>query len=180
MFRTSLLTAAGQALVENDPPRKADCILVLGGDDFGMRIIKAAQLARDGYAPYVLVDGPPSLMGHESDQTISYAVQQGFPASMFRAVWLPPGVDSTSTEAQYLGNNILKKNGVKTVLMVTSNFHTRRAARFMRIENPWLQTIAVAAPDKWFAPDRWWKTRNGQKTFFLEWTKTITEWWGVV
>ncbi len=178
LLRTPILTALGSALVENDGPQKADCILVLGGDEFGQRILKAAELAKAGYAPTVFVDGPASLIGHESDTTIQYAVQQGYPASMFHAVWLPPGVDSTSTEAQYVANNILRPKGMKTALLVTSNYHTRRAAHFFRKEVPWLKVIAVPAPDAFFQPNGWWKTRNGKKTFLFEWTKTVTEWWG--
>ncbi len=177
-LRHQLLTAAGRALVENDGPQKADCVLVLGGDDHGARIVKAAQVAQAGYAPFVIVDGPPALIGHESDTTIRFAVDKGFPASLFRPVWLPPGVDSTSTEVQYVANNVLRPEHIRRVLLVTSNYHTRRAARFIRKEVPWLQVLVVPAPDPLFKPDEWWKTRNGKKTFLLEWTKTITEWWG--
>jgi uncharacterized SAM-binding protein YcdF (DUF218 family) len=178
LFRHPLLALLGHALVENDGVQNADCILVAGGDGAGSRIVRAAQLARAGYAPYVLVDGPAVLMGHESDATIRYAVQQGFPAALFRAVWLPQGLDSTNDEMNYVANGILKQNKVKKVLLVTSNFHTRRAARFLRKEGPWLKVIAVPAPDPYFTPDGWWKTRNGRKTFLFEWTKTISEWWG--
>jgi len=31
----------------------------------------------------------------------------------------------------------------------------------------------VAAPDKFFKPDSWWRTRESQKTFLFEWLKTI-------
>ena len=165
--------------MEEDRPQKADCILVLGGDNFGTRTVKAAQLAQAGYAPYVLVDGPPTLMGHESDATIAYAEQRGFPRTLFRPVWLPRGVNSTSTEAQYVANNILRKNGVHKILLVTSNYHTKRAAHLMRVEIPWLEVIVIGAPDPFFTPAGWWKTRNGRRTFLLEWTKTITEWWGI-
>ncbi len=165
-------------MVLNDPPQKADCILVLGGDEFGTRIVRAAELAKAGYAPYILVDGPPSLVGHESDATIQFALSKGFPLALFRPVLLPPGVDSTGTEALYVGNNILKRDHVQRILLVTSNYHTRRAVRFMRKENPWLTVIPVAAPDPFFHVDDWWKTRNGKKTFLLEWTKTLTELWG--
>ena len=174
-----MLAWAGGALVEDDRPRKADCILVLGGDDFGLRTIKAAQLAQAGYAPYVLVDGVQSLLGNESEVTIEYAKRKGYPASLFRAVPLPPGVDSTETEVQYVANNILKKDNIRTVLLVTSNYHTHRAAHLMRSEAPWLNVIVVPAPDPFFTPAGWWKNRNGKKTFLLEWTKTITEWWGL-
>lgn len=178
MQRNAILAAAARPLVRDDGPRKADCVVVLGGDEYGMRVVEGAKLAQAGYAPYVLVDGPISLMGHESDQTIRFAVQSGFPETLFRPVWLPKGVDSTSIEARYLANDILRPQHVRSILLVTSNYHTARAARFFRRQSPWLTVYTVAAPDPFFTVDGWWKTRNGKKSFLLEWMKTITEWRG--
>ncbi len=165
-------------MVENDGPQNADAILVLGGDDAGFRIIKAAQLAQAGYAKYVLVDGPKSLVGHESDATIQYAEQNGYPDSLFRALPLPPGVNSTRTECEYVGL-LLNQENVRKILLVTSNYHTRRAAWLMRKTNPWLQVVVVPAPDQFFTPNGWRKSREGQKTFLLEWMKTVAAWLGI-
>lgn len=177
LFRVPLFTLAGRVLVRDDGPQKADAILVLGGDDFGTRIIKAAQLAQQGYSPYVLVSGPPDLLGHDSDGTIEFARRNGYPVSLFHPVWLPLGTDSTRGEATFLGN-YLRAHGIKHILLVTSNYHTRRAARLWRKQAPWIDLTMVAAPDPSFTPDGWWKTRSGQKTCFLEWTKTIAAWLG--
>lgn len=173
-----MLTALGSALVENDGPEKADAILVLGGDEAGFRILKAAQLARAGYAPYIIVDGPEVLGGHESDATIKYAEQKGYPGALFHPLFLPPEVSSTRTESEYVGRYLRQQN-IRKLLLVTSNYHTRRAARLMRKLNPWLQVVVVAAPDSDFTPETWWKTREGQKTFLLEWTKTVAAWLGI-
>ena len=164
--------------MEDDGPQKADAILVLGGDEAGFRIVKAAQLAQAGYAPFVFVDGPKALVGHESDATIQYAEQNGYPDSLFRPLPLPPGVNSTQAESQYVGL-FLKQEKIHRILLVTSNYHTRRAARLMRKANPWLQVMAVAAPDTFFTPGTWWKSRDGQKTFLLEWMKTVAAWLGI-
>jgi uncharacterized SAM-binding protein YcdF (DUF218 family) len=151
-------------------------LLVLGGDDYGTRIIKAAELAQAGYAPYVLVSGPVKLLGHESDATIEYARRQGFPDSLFRP--LPNNADSTRSEAQFIGS-YLRAHGLNRILLVTSNFHTRRAAWLMRHENPGLQVDVVPAPDPRFTPNAWWKSRTGQKTFLIEWIKTVATWLGL-
>jgi uncharacterized SAM-binding protein YcdF (DUF218 family) len=177
LLRVPLLTLAGRMLVENDAPKPADAILVLGGDDSGTRIIKAAQLAKQGYSPYVLVSGPPDLLGHDSDGTIAFAERNGYPGSLFRPIWLPVGTDSTRSEATFLGN-YLREHGIKNILLVTSNYHTRRAARLWRKQAPWIEVTAIAASDPYFTPDGWWKTRSGQKTFLLEWTKTVAAWLG--
>lgn len=173
MFRVPLLTGAGNMLVEDDSPRKAQAIIVMGGDDFGERIIKAAQLAQAGYAPYVIVSGPKSLIGHECDMTIQYARSKGYPESLFRP--LPHDLNSTRSETAFIGQ-YLRARGIRKILLVTSNYHTHRAAYDMRSQNPGLQVDVVAAPDASFSPGAWWASRDGQKTFVFEWMKTVATW----
>ena len=145
---------------------------MLGGDSFGTRILRAAELQKAGYARRILVAGPVTLLGHESDDTIVFASRKGQPASMFEAVPLPPEATSTRTEAQYLGK-LLQAQGISSIDLVTSNYHTRRAGWLWRKENPWLRTNVVPAPDANFTPETWFYNREGQKTFLLEWLKTL-------
>ena len=173
LFSSQLLTLAGAALVEDDGPQKSDAIVVLGGDEYGQRVLKASELAKEGYAPVVDVSGPPGLLGPDSDTEIEFAERHGFPASYFHSLPLEgSAADSTRTEARFVGKYLRSLN-VKKILLVTSNYHTARAARLWRLENSWLDVDVVPAPDRNFTPNMWWKTRQGQKTFILEWTKTI-------
>jgi uncharacterized SAM-binding protein YcdF (DUF218 family) len=173
LFSSQILTWAGASLVEDDGLRKADAIVVLGGDENGERVLKGSELAKAGYAPAVYVSGPPNLLGPDSDIEIQYAERHGFPASYFHSVPLiGEANESTRTEARFLGR-YLRSQGAKRILLVTSNYHTGRAARLWRLECPWLDVDAVPAPDPNFTPGAWWKTRRGQKIFLLEWTKTI-------
>lgn len=172
---TPLLTELGSLLIEDDGPQKAQVAVVPGGDDAGMRIVKAAQLAQAGYVPYVIVDGPKTLLGDESEMTIQYAIEKGYPPSLFQPFPLPAGMNSTQAETALVGK-YLKKHGIRKILLVTSNFHTRRAGRYMRRQNPGLQVVVVAAPDPNFAASTWWKSREGEKTFAFEWMKTIASW----
>lgn len=167
-----LFILAGNALEEDDGAAKADAIVVLGGDFYGTRILRAAELYKAGYAPRVLVCGPANLLGHDSDVTITYAARKGYPASMFEAFPLPAEIDSTRTEAAFVGKQ-LHAQDVKSIDLVTSEYHTRRAAWLWRKVNPWLRINVVPAPDPYFSPEIWFKTRTGQKTFLLEWTKTL-------
>ena len=52
------LRQAGPALVVNQPQR-SDVILLLAGDENDTRYWKGIELLRAGYAPRMLVDGPP-------------------------------------------------------------------------------------------------------------------------
>jgi uncharacterized SAM-binding protein YcdF (DUF218 family) len=177
VLHTQILSALGGYLVQADSPQKADAALVLAGDGWGNRILAAAELARDGYVPKVLVSGPDGAYGnHECDLAIPFAVKHGYPASYF--VHVEHEGRSTLAEAKAVLIEI-RRMGVKRLLVVTSNFHTRRSGFIFRKLAPDLTILVVAAPDKNFTPDGWWHNREGQKTFLLEWQKTVANWFGV-
>lgn len=170
------LSFLASSLVCSEPPEKADAILVLAGDALGNRILKATELASQGLSHQILVSSPPAYGSHEGEFAIEFAVQHGYPAKLF--VELPHEASSTREEAHELAP-VLRKLGVKKVLLITSNYHTCRAARVFRQAAPEIQFIVVAAPDPSFSPDRWWQTREGRKTFLVEWLKTVAYWFGI-
>ena len=179
--RSLWLPWLGYALVHDDGPGKADIAVVLAGDQAGHRIEKAAQLIHEGYVPAALISGPAGFYGlHESDYAIAYAVRQGFPAQWFIA--LPNSALSTREEAAVMLAELRRRN-VRSFLLVTSNYHSARARHtFLAAERalgggPAMRT--VAAPDEFFRPDSWWRNREGQKTLFFEWSKTLASALGI-
>lgn len=174
-FHTQILEAMGGALVKNDPPEKADAVVALAGDDDGYRVLTAGQLVKDGWAPYALISGTPYLLGNQAEMAVDYAAAHGYPRSYFRTFEreMVATRDETKDIAQHL-----KKQGVHKILLVTSNYHTRRATLLMHRADPSLGIRTIAAPDKYFTPAGWWKTRGGQRTFLLEWAKTFSAWLG--
>src|SRR5579871_220112 len=85
VFHNQALGAIGGYLVHEQAPQKADLALVLGGDGSGRRILRAAELVRQGYTPVVLVSGPGGAYGlHECELAIAFAVRAGYPESYFR------------------------------------------------------------------------------------------------
>jgi uncharacterized SAM-binding protein YcdF (DUF218 family) len=174
LTRDPLLGSLGSYLVQADPPVKADVALVLAGDGRGERILKAAQLAREGFVPKVLVSGPDGNYAlHECDLAIPFAVKAGYPESYF--VHFENDARNTREEAR-LAAAAIRKMGAHRVLVVTSDFHTRRAARMYRSAAPDLEISVVAAQDKYFSAGGWWHHREGQKTFLYEWMKTVASW----
>ena len=74
------LPSVGLYLQKACPPEKADIIVVLAGDSSGNRILKSGELAREGYAPALLVSGPEGYYGYlESDLAIEFSSRRGFP-----------------------------------------------------------------------------------------------------
>ncbi len=177
VFHNAVLTGLGSFLVNAQAPEKADIALVLAGDSAGNRILTAAQLVRRGYVSKVLVSGPSGIYGyHECDLAIPFAVKAGYPASYF--LHFENDARSTKEEA-HAAVARLRQMGMHKILLVTSDYHTRRAGKIFRAAAPDLQFIVVAAPDTSFTADGWWHTRQGEKTAFIEWLKTVTEPFGI-
>jgi uncharacterized SAM-binding protein YcdF (DUF218 family) len=165
----------GSLLVHEDAPAKADMVLVLAGDPWGHRLVRGAELVKQGYAPAVLVSGPPGIYGiNEADAAIQFMVAKGYPKDWF--IPLRHTAMSTRTEAEVTLVELRRRN-VHNFLLVTSDFHTARARRIYReVEReqgggPEFRT--VAAPDEFFRADNWWHSRQAQKTVFMEWSKTL-------
>jgi len=64
------------------------------------------------------------------------------------------------------------------VLLVTSDFHTRRALSVFRHEIPGYEYSVAAARDDAQFGDKWWTHRQWAKTFVNEWLRLI--WWSAV
>jgi uncharacterized SAM-binding protein YcdF (DUF218 family) len=164
----------GHALVRDEGPAKAEIAVVLGGDDFGHRVEKGAELVRDGYVPAVLVSGPLYYDVYECDVAIGFAVRRGYPAAWF--VPFPNRTLSTREEASAILGE-LRHRGIHSFLLVTSDYHTARAARLYRTAAQAMgggfEMRVVAAPDQYFREGSWWRSRQAQKTVFFEWAKTL-------
>lgn len=172
-----VLRPMGAYLVDADIPVRSDCIFVLGGDLFGQRVLRAADLYRLGLAPKVFVSGPGGIYGHTEDELeIQYAREKG--ATDVPFVGIPNHARSTATEATEVLPK-LREAGCRSVLVVTSNFHTRRARRILTRLWPGIEVRMASAPTEDFDPDHWWQNRNYQKTFFFEWAKTFADWFGI-
>jgi uncharacterized SAM-binding protein YcdF (DUF218 family) len=166
------LRRVGGTLIRDDGPAKADIAVVLAGDQWGNRVLKGAELVREGYVPAVLVSGPPFYGEHECDAAIRFAVSRGYPRESL--IGVPNDALSTREEARAMLAE-LRRRGVHNFLLVTSDYHTARSGRIYRAEEgeggPAFRLVAT--PDKYFRRDSWWRTREGLKIVFFEWSKTI-------
>ena len=167
----------GEYLTYTEPPCKADMIVVLAGDWWGNRAIKAAELVREGWAPKVLVSGAGTVYGtNEGDLALRFLTSKGYsPEPFFN---LPSPARSTEEEARFVVPELRRQN-VHRFILVTSDFHTRRAADVYRKAASDLPFCVVASPDPDFSPDGWWHTREGRKTAFFEWCKTLAHAFGI-
>jgi uncharacterized SAM-binding protein YcdF (DUF218 family) len=176
-LRGVILTGLGSYLVKAQAPEKVDIAFVLAGDPTGNRILRAAELVRQGYAPKIIVSGPAGNYGwYECDLAIPFAMKAGYPESYF--LHFEHHTHSTMEEAHVAAAEF-RRLGAKHVMVVTSDYHTRRSGKIFRAVAPDLTFNIVAARDENFSPSGWWHSREGRKTFVFEWMKTMAEWVGL-
>lgn len=152
-------------------------IVVLAGDDLGNRLLKGAELAREGYAPAVLVSNSWSHFGHpESELATQFGIARGYSPGLFvTAHWES---SSTIDEAHHAIAE-LRRRGVHKAIIVTTLWHTARAGRIYRRNAPDIQFYLVGAADPDWHDGNWWIDREGRKTFFMEGVKTIADFLGI-
>jgi uncharacterized SAM-binding protein YcdF (DUF218 family) len=168
------LNALGAALITDDPLHPADAILVLSGETReGDRVRHAVALFKRGLAPLLVLSGTPmGFRTHEADVMRRHAEFLGVPSTHILIV--KQNGDSTKEEADVVVP-ILKRRGLKDVILVTSNYHTARAKRiFERAAGPYgPHFLASPVNDGLFEPDGWWMRRRYSKTFVYEAIKTV-------
>jgi uncharacterized SAM-binding protein YcdF (DUF218 family) len=168
LVRVPLLRFAGEFWIVDDAPENSDAIVVLSGDNFdAVRAARAAALYRSGMAPRVVATGrslrsyatTTDLMKHD-------LTDHGVPVAAI--IPLNHRAEDTREEA-LLVSAMVAAHGWKKILLVTSNYHTRRSEYiYERTLPPGTQLRVIAAPDTDYDPQSWWRTAEGVRIFFHE------------
>ena len=175
--RHPILRFAAESWVVDEPLEHADALVVLSDDNFyADRATHAAQLFREGVAPTVVASGRrlrpnagiSELMEHD-------LVERGVPRE--KIVRLSHDADSTKEEAASVAK-LAQEMHWKRIVVVTSNYHTRRARYIFRRVFPTAITVKVAsARDGSFDPERWWEKRESIKLFAHELAGMVVAVW---
>ena len=178
LTRGPILRGVASAWIVDEPMEKAQAIVVLGGDSRGGdRVRHAVSLYKAGWAPRIVLSGAPiRTYFNETELMAREARELGVPAD--HLILAPTGATSTLEEALRLWP-VLAEHNFRNVIVVTSNFHTRRAKQiFVGVYRPRATIVRVsAAPDQAFDAAAWWQSREGRKLLFLEVLKWTYTWW---
>lgn len=179
LARAPLLRLAGSYWIKTDPPASSDVIVILSDDDLTAdRATRAADLFHDGWAPHVVGSGRwlrPYI-------SIADLMQRDLEArGVPRQAIIPFAHDAPDTLEELKGiRGFAEQHGWKRVMIVTSNYHTRRT-RFLcdHVFPADIHVLVEAAPDHDYDPESWWRTRIGLKTFFHEFVGMFVAAWEV-
>jgi hypothetical protein len=167
---------AGGYLVVNQPER-SNVIVVLAGDHNDLRYWRGLELLREGYGQQMLVDASSDRIygrtyaEHAADFISRSAGDQG---SRVRVCAIAN--DSTVQEALDIHTCLERFNPApQSALLVTNDFHTRRALSILRSRLPQYRWSAAAVKDTAIFGEPWWRHREWAKTCVYEWQKLV--WW---
>lgn len=179
--------AARELIVVNELPH-ADAMVVLSGSSaYVERARRAAQLFHEGRSPKIILtnDNQQSGWSHELERNplfIERAAGEltgagGVPESAVEM--LRQAVSSTYDEAALL-RRYAEEHGLRSILIVTSAYHSRRALWTFRkvFEGSGIDVgLAIVAPGEQMpSPATWWFYGRGWSAVAGEYVKLIYYW----
>jgi uncharacterized SAM-binding protein YcdF (DUF218 family) len=177
LARRPLLRLAGESWIVDETLDHADAIIVLSDDNFyADRVTRAAELMREGKAPVVVASGRrlrpyagiAELMQHD-------LIERGVPKE--KIIAFAHDANDTREEAEAL-TKLVAQNRWSSVLIVTSNYHTRRARYiFRRVFPQGVQLAVVSARDGDFDPQQWWENGKSFKELTREFAGMFAAMW---
>jgi uncharacterized SAM-binding protein YcdF (DUF218 family) len=175
------------ALIVERKLEKADAIIVLSGSAvYQERTRKAASVYRSRVSPIIVLsdDGGEAGWSHVEERNPKFVelatrslVDQGVPPESI--VEMEADVTGTKEEAAAFRNEALKRRW-KSVLIVTSAYHTRRALNTFQKEFSGIDmSIGIESPppgERTPPPFTWWLTGRGWRLVAGEYVKMAYYW----
>jgi len=177
LIRRPILRFVAESWIIEDPLDKADALIVLGDDNFyADRATRGVQLFREGKAPVVVASGRRLRPNAGIAELIEHdLVERGVPKD--KIVRFTHDGDSTLEEAEGL-RRMAKERKWRKVIVVTSNYHTRRARYIFRRVFPQGIAVSIASTrDGDFDPEHWWETRKSIKELTREFAGMLETVW---
>jgi uncharacterized SAM-binding protein YcdF (DUF218 family) len=172
----ALLASQAARFLVVDEPEKSDAIVVLAGET-NVRPARALELLRQSMAPRVFLDAETRDVIYNQRLVEIAQKYVNALAEANRVSLCPITGYSTIAEADDV-SRCLQPLGAHRVLIVTSEYHTRRALMIFRHRLPQYKFTAGAARNPAQFGEAWWTTREWAKVTFDEWAKML--WWEVV
>jgi len=156
-------------LVASDPPRRADAALVLAGDPDYERTKTAVRLLLEGQVRLLILTGGEPSSGDSATSLRDVALRAGVPAERIRMEQV-----SRSTRGSMKAiRPILEQERIRSVVVVTSPYHQRRAFWTARKTLRGVEVLSRPAEPAGWKPEGWWKTRWGRRIVLGEYARLM-------
>ncbi len=190
LLSDKILKYIGETLIYDDTPIESDTAVILNtGVEYYPRLIEAASIYKKGLVKKIVINGnrkTDSLreleaMGFERscpwyEDSVRILEVLGVPGYDVIHVSAEDAYDTVS-EAEAVGEDIVKQ-GYEKIILITSKFHTRRAAHIWKeMYKDKLNIASVSAKTDPFDPSSWWKQGRQVRWVLAEYGAWIFYYW---
>lgn len=180
-FSVLALDLLARRLVLEEVPGQAQAVVVLYNNvEIYPRMVRAAQLYRDGYVEKVVVNGNRKVdalksaesqgyrpANHWSENYEAFLKFNGVPDDNIVCIEAENAFD-TRGEAKLVGKR-LKELGLTDIIVTTNRFHSRRAAYIWRnVYGDDFKVRMIPMTNDSFTPGSWWRDSRQLKWVFYE------------
>ena len=170
-----LLDKAGRLIYKKDELKPADVIVVLAGED-NERVEYGVYLFGKKWAKKnrIIMAGGPAVWKYSwADLMKEHAEYIGIQE---KYILLEDKSRSTEENARYT-KEILWKYGYKSLILVTSPYHSKRSFTiFQKVMGKDIKVIIAPVENSWFKFEEWWKRRRDRSVVLSEFSKFLWLW----
>jgi uncharacterized SAM-binding protein YcdF (DUF218 family) len=182
-FRAPIFSRLGSYLIVQHPPEKADLVVCLMGRPVE-RGLTAAELYKKGLAPRILIAREELPDGYAAleQEKVHYPESRDLLIMMLKGLGVPRSalltserfVKSTFDEARAT-RELVMKNGYRSLIIVTSPAHTRRAwLTFKKVfEKDEVKIMVTPSEYTDFRSTDWWKQEKYVQDVIVEYQKLL-------
>lgn len=153
----------GFYLSPQDELQPADAIVAISGGETDQRTAEAVELFNEKYAPIIIFSGAARDEGVSNASVMkSIAIKQGVPEEK---ILVEEKAQDTFDNAKYV-QEIVEQYNIRSIILVTSPYHQRRAAAtFREFLGDDVTIINHSSTDSAWRKNGWWKDN---------WAKALT------
>jgi uncharacterized SAM-binding protein YcdF (DUF218 family)/glycosyltransferase involved in cell wall biosynthesis len=152
VFYSPIVWLAGDQLAVSHVPQKVDAIVVLSGDgetnyinqSYQRRTLDAINYFNNGYASQIIISSGRDQTFSETEIIKSLLTKRGVPE---HAIYISSKYPKTTYENILLITHTLNERNIKSILLITSPYHSRRALWIFRKIVPELIVISPKVID---------------------------------
>jgi len=170
-----LLDKAGKFVYKKDELKPADVIVILAGEE-KERVEYGTYLFREEWAKkdrIIMAGGPLVWKYTWASLMREHAEHLGIPG---KDILLEDRSRNTEEDAKYT-KDILQKYKYKSLILVTSPYHSKRAYTiFQKVMGKDIKIISAPVENSWFKFEDWWKRRRDRSMVLNEYSKFLWLW----
>jgi len=182
LFYTPIVWFLAEPLLVVDHPLPADAIVAFAGGvgesgkaggGYQERVKQAIELYRQGQAPRLIFSSGYTFAFREADVMRELAVSHGVPAS---AIILETKAANTYENVDFV-REILDRQNWRSILLVSSPYHMRRALLTWRKVAPEITVIPIPVPQSQFYSHGYGASLEQIRGILHEYLAIIAYWW---